>query len=162
MQDTTFFEQQAVAQASQLGPLEKEYAIDPWKILASVGLILVFALLVPLFSFVSSRQTANTTPIFVFFFMFGLVAGGGIMLSFYFTYRRLHVYVYSHGLLYLNGKASKVVYWQQVNQVSTYRGYLYVILSNHGGWISIPWYLGGYGELRTTIQRKIVQEGPWS
>jgi hypothetical protein len=155
MQEGSFFQQQALAQASQLGSLEEEYATDPRKMLANFGLILVFALFAPLFLLVSSHGTANVIPIFMFFFTFLLVVGGGAMLAFYFAYRRLHVYVYSNGLLYLNGKTSRVVYWQQIKKASTNRGYLNVTLYNDD-WVAIPWYVGRFGELRARIQLKIV------
>ena len=77
------------------------------------------------------------------------------MLAFYFAYRRLHVYVYSNGLLYLNGKTSRLVYWQQIKKASTNRGYLNVSLYNDG-LVAIPWYVGRFGELRARIQQKIV------
>jgi hypothetical protein len=155
MQYDPFSQQQELAQAYQLGSLEEEYVLNPKKILANFSLILVVALFAPLFSLVSSHGTANVIPIFIFVFLFLFVVGGGVMLNFYFGYRRLHVYVYSNGFLYLNGNTSKVVYWQQIKKASTNNGYLYVKLYNDG-WVRIPWYVGRFGELRARIQQKIV------
>jgi len=156
MQEDLFFQQQALAQASQLGVVEEEYTTDPRKILANFGLILGVAVLGSLFLLVSSHGTANVIPTFIFSFTFFLVVGGGVMLAFYFAYRHLHVYVYSNGLLCLNGKTSRVIYWQQIKKVSTNRGYLNLTLYNDT-WVAIPWYVGRFGELRARIQLKIVR-----
>lgn len=155
MQQDPFFQQQELAQASQLGSLEEEYATDPRKILANFGLVLAVAVFGPLFLLGSSHGTANVVPMFMFFFTFFLVVGGGVMLAFYFAYRRLHVYVYSNGLLCLNGKTSRVIYWQQIKKVSTNRGYMNLTFYNDT-WVAIPWYVGRFGELRARIQLKIA------
>ena len=153
-----FSKQQEIAQASQLGLLEEEYVLHPRKIFAYFGLIFVGYLVLPLvLVLVSFHEIADVLPLLLFFFLFGFVVVGGAMLAFYFAYRRLHVYVYSHGFLYLNGRTSRVVYWQQIKGWSSNRGFFYVKLY-HDGWISIPRFVGRYYELRARILQSIVPQ----
>src|ERR1700719_4474720 len=122
--------QQELAQSYQLGLLENEYIINPKKVLANFGLLIVAAILAPLIVFSISPNATNAINIIILSLIFFIAVGGGVMLSLYRYYKHLHVYVYTHGLLYLNGNKSRIVYWQQMKRAYSNRGYLNILVKN--------------------------------
>jgi hypothetical protein len=55
----------------------------------------------------------------VFVVVLLLALYGGIL----YYYRRVHVYVYSGGLVYMNGNKRIAVRWEEIKSVSWYRSY---------------------------------------
>lgn len=155
MQQNIFFRQQELAQSYQLGLLQHEYAINPMKVLANFGLLLVVAFIVSLVVFNLSHSAINSINVIIFSLLFFIVVGGVVLLSIYRYYRHLHVYVYSGGLLYLNGNKSRVVYWQQMKRAYSNRGYLNIQIKNEMP-LSLPVYLAGYSALRDRVNQEIA------
>lgn len=147
--------QQTFEQAYHLGPLEKEYRIDPKKIFAPLVFILIA---VPIVFGVFSTAS-NSAKLFdiIAGFIFFLLVGGGIMLGQYIHYRHLHIYVYSNGFFCLNGNTRKVVYWQQIKKASNGRGYLNIEMKNDLG-VSIPAYISGFSEFRDRVKQEIANQ----
>ncbi|HLG61093.1 MAG TPA: DUF6585 family protein [Ktedonosporobacter sp.] len=147
--------QQEFVQAYQLGALEDDYALNPRKLLANFVFILAFAIIAPVLVFGIAHSTANPTSFILPSFIFFLVVGGGALLIFYFSYRHLHVYIYTNGLVYHNKNQQRVIYWQQIKRASTMRGYLYISV-NGAAVISIPSYISRFRELRSKIAQEIA------
>src|SRR5215472_1910243 len=122
MQHDPLMEHQLEAQTSQLGALEAQYVLDPRKLFARFGLLLVFALLAPLGLFGLSRERAPVLPAIIFSVLFFCLVGGAALLGFARAYRSLQVSVYTNGLLYRNGARRRVVSWSQIVNVSRTRG----------------------------------------
>jgi len=159
MQQDLFFRQQELAQSYQLGLLENEYVINPKKFLANFGLLLVVALLAPLIVVNISPRATNSINLIIFSLIFFIAVGGGVILSTYRYYKHLHVYVYTNGLLYLNGNKSRVVHWQQMKRAYANKGYLNIMVNNAMP-ISIPTYISRYGELRDRVKQEIANARP--
>jgi hypothetical protein len=83
--------------------------------------------------------------------------GGAIVL---FRYQHFHVYVYTHGLLYCTGNTSQVARWEQIKKVKGF--YLDLlpgdntVVLNDGSQITLPSYISGIGELRSTIKQEMA------
>lgn len=132
------------AQVHQLGALRQEYSVRLYKLLA-LYLYGMLALLV-------------TSPLATFV---DLIAGGImlVLLPFggaFFYYRQLHVYVYTDGFLYLDGNHSRAVRWEQISKVS--RGsWLGAYVKVQGeSTITLPAYISGLRNLRSTIEREMA------
>jgi len=65
------------------------------------------------------------------------------------------IYVYTYGLVYLNGNKSRVAYWRQMKRAYTNRGYLNISVQNETG-ISIPSYVSRFSELRARVKQAIA------
>ncbi len=155
MQQDLFFRQQELAQSYQLGLLENEYVINPKKFLANFGLLLFIALLAPLMVLNLSPRAINSINLIIFSLIFFIAVGGGVILSTYRYYKHVHIYVYTNGLLYLNGNKSMVVLWQQMKRAYANKGYLNIMVNNAMP-LSIPSYVARYGELRDRIKQEIA------
>jgi hypothetical protein len=155
MQQELFFRQKELAQTYQLGLLESEYVINPKKVLANFGLLIAVAILAPLIVFSLSPRATNSISLIILSLIFFIAVGGVVMLSLYRYYRYLHIYVYTNGLLYLNGNKSRVVYWQQMKRAYSNRGYLNIQIKNEMP-ISIPTYVSRFGELRDRVKQEIA------
>ena len=149
---------QPYAQEPQLGLFEGEYTIDIRKILYNLGILVAFALLAPAL-FVLLPHLINGSPIaplneslYIPVILFFLVFGGGAWLYYYLSYRNLHVYVYTFGLVYHNKYYSQVILWQQVKRVRMGRGFLNISLYN-APIIAIPSFVSNFRELRDKIKQ---------
>jgi hypothetical protein len=152
---------QPYAQEPQLGLLKGEYTIDIRKILFNLGILVAFALLAPAL-FVLLPHLINGSPIaplneglYIPAILFFLVFGGGAWLYYYLSYRNLHVYVYTFGLVYHNKYFSQVILWQQVKSVRMGRGFLNISLYN-APIIAIPSFVSNFRELRDKIKQSVV------
>ena len=155
MQQDLIFKQQEFVESNQLGSLADDYAINIKKMLANFGFFLVFALIAPPIVFGIFHTTTSFTNFMLPSFLFFTVVGGAATLGFYFSYRELHIYLYTYGLVYSNRNRSRVVHWQQMQRAYTSRGYLNISVKNETG-ISIPTYVSRFRELRDRVQQAIA------
>ena len=155
MKHELFLEQEELAQAHQLGELQTEYRVQVDKTLAVIATGLLFG---GLFYFVVGGQRTyplSLTAVLILLLIFAV--GGALVL---FRYQHLHVYVYTHGLLYLTENTSQVARWEQIKKVKGF--YLDLlpgdttVLLNDGSQITLPSYISGIGELRSTIKREMT------
>lgn len=157
MQENAFLQRETFEQSYQLGLLESEYALSLKKILVHFVSILGVGLSFPLLLSIFSAK-ANPLSITFYSVLFGsliVVIGSAMLFYYYRSYRHLHVYVYTNGLLYRNGNISRVIYWGQIRRVSLGRGYLYIMIQNEIP-LSIVLYVSRIGELRARIKQKIA------
>lgn len=155
MKHELFLKQEELAQAHQLGELQKEYRVQVGKTLAVIATGLLFG---GLFSFVVGGQRTgllSLTNVLILLLIFAV--GGTIVLL---RYQHFHVYVYTHGLLYLTGNTSQVARWEQIKKVkSFYLGLLpgdNIVVLNDESQITLPSYISGIGELRSTIKYEMA------
>lgn len=152
MQQDLFLLRDELAQAQQLGELRKDYTIPFGKLVKNL-LVFVFIGFVPLLT------TFGKIPIIlpiIFAIFYIWVIGSVLGRLIYYSYRRLHVYVYTGGLLYMDRNKRQAVRWEQINNV--YRG--------RGGAVHIDWggptepklrltsLIDGIGGLYYTIKRE--------
>ena len=128
------------------------------KILFNLGILVAFALLAPAL-LVLLPHLINGSPIaplneslYIPVILFLLVFGGGAWLYYYLSYRNLHVYVYTFGLVYHNKYYSQVILWQQVKRVRMGRGFLNISPYN-APIIAIPSFVSNFRELRDKIKQ---------
>lgn len=155
MKHELFLEQEELAQAHQLGELQKEYRVQVDKTLAVIATSLIFGGLFYLVEGGPRMYPLSLTDVLILLLIFAV--GGAIVL---FRYRQFHVYVYTYGLLYFNGNISQVARWEQIKKVKGF--YLDLlpgdntVLLNDGSQITLPSYISGIGELRSTIKREMA------
>ena len=152
---------QPYTEAPQLGSLESEYTIDKRKILFNLGILVAFAFVAPALliwlprsvtgSIIAPLSESLYVPVICFF----LVFGGGAWLYYYLSYRNVHVYVYTFGLVYHNKYYSQVILWQQVKRVHMGRGFLNISLYN-APIIAIPSCVSNFRELRDKIKQSVA------
>jgi hypothetical protein len=133
MESVSFTQRKELAQAHQLGELQKDYTMQ-FHILACVLIIVQTG--------VSVRSI--------------LLGAIGVLLLFCtkliipFYFRHIHLYVYSNGLLYIDRNTRRVARWEQIEGVDGG----FINLKNEKS-IMMPQYISGYKELRSTIMREI-------
>lgn len=155
MKHELFLEQEELAQAHQLGELQTEYRVQVDKTLAVIATSLLFGGLFYLVVGGQRTYPLSLTDVLILLLIFAV--GGALVL---FRYQHLHVYVYTHGLLYLTENTSQVARWEQIKKVKGF--YLDLlpgdntVLLNDGSQITLPSYISGIGELRSTIKREMA------
>ena len=143
MEPESLTQREELAQAHQLGELQKDYTMQFHRIVELLGLPLLLAcVLVIVLSGVSERS--------ILLGGIGLLLLGCTKLIIPFFFRHIHLYVYSNGLLYINRNTSRVARWEQIEGVEGG----YIDLKNEKS-IVMPLYFSGYKELRSTIMREI-------
>ena len=76
--------------------------------------------------------------------------GGGL-----YYFRGLHVYVYTAGLIYWRRKKRRVLRWEQIRRVDTFRGNLMLQVNNEPS-LLLPAFLEMDSELYSTLRRQVV------
>ena len=143
MAPESFTQREELAQAHQLGELQKDYSLQFHKIVEFLGLPLILAcVLIIVQSGVSERS--------ILLGGIGVLFIGCTKLFIPFYFRHIHIYVYSNGLLYINRNTSRVARWEQIEGVDGG----FIDLKNEKS-IMMPQYFSGYKELRSTIMREI-------
>ena len=143
MEPESFTQREDLAQAHQLGELQKDYTMQFHKIVEFLGLPLLLAcVLVIVQSGVSARS--------ILLGGIGVLLIGCTKLIIPFYFRHIHLYVYSNGLLYINRNTSRVARWEQIEGVDG----RFIDLKNEKS-IVMPQYISNYKELRSTIMREI-------
>jgi len=154
MEQDPFLKREELAQAHQLGALQQEYTIRLGKNLTKYGIILLIAMLIAMiYLFVSG----GVSELSIFVGILGaVVLGGGIFGGALYYYRQLHVYVYTSGLLYLNGAKSRVARWEQMSRVDRDSGGTVTLWMKNERQILLPLFIHKLGELYATIEREIA------
>ena len=152
MQQELSLQRDELAQAHQLGEFQKEYSIRLGKQIAIYG-VAVFIGFVPLLT-TFGKIPIILTIIFALFYIW--VIGSVLVRLIYYSYRRLHVYLYTGGLISLNGNKRTALRWEQINNVSRGRGGAVYI--DWGGptepKLRLTSLINGIGGLYSTIKRE--------
>ena len=152
MQQDLLLQRNELVQAHQLDELQKDYTIPFGKQIKQL-------LLAVLIGFVPLLTTFGKIPIIltVIFALFYIwVIGSVLGRLIYYSYRRLHVYLYTGGLLYMDRNKRQAVRWEQINNVSRGRGGAVYI--DWGGptepKLRLTSLIDGIGGLYSTIKRE--------
>ena len=147
-----------LAQAHQLGAFQRDYTIafGKWaRSLLWIGFIL-FGTLIPTIG----RVPTLFTIILGLFYTLGI--GSVVVRLIYYSFRRLHVYLYTGGLLYLNRNKWTAIRWEQITHIS--RGMGGAVSIDRGGptepRLRLTSLINGIGGLYSTIQ--VNMQSPYS
>ena len=152
MQQDLFLQRDELAQAHQLGEFQREYTIwrvgkliVGWGILLIIGSILLFTRI---------ASTGGITVAIFWVIVYAVLISTLLGWARYYV-RRLHVYVYTDGLIYLKGNKRRAVRWEQVARVSNlFRGAFSIYVKDEPR-IDFPSLIYQSRELYSTIMHEV-------
>lgn len=152
MEQEQFLQREELVQAHQLGELQKDYTIRVGKVITIGGVIVLFLIIFfSIFAYFAHWDLPSTTiaisiaPVFVSAYL-------GVELYYF---RRLHVYVYTAGLIYWRRKKRRVIRWEQIRREYSVRGNLTLDVNNEPS-LLLPAIIEGQDALYETIRRQVV------
>src|SRR6266851_5686398 len=156
MQQDLFLQRDELAQAHQLGELQKDYTTGVGKrTIALMGGVLLGLLIIAGIPVFISLGFSWGLLVFVLIFIATFVLVGLIVGGVYYYYRRLHIYVYTSGLIYLNGNKRRAVRWEQITRVSDlFQGSFSIYVKDEPR-IGFGGLINQIGELYSTIEGEV-------
>lgn len=151
-----------ISEAYQMGSLIKLYETSFYFyvkfLLGTIGglfsFMLVLALLVTRFNF-SRTSLLDDLVLASCMLVAGLIYAPFLLLP-RFSARNTRVYVYTNGLAYKNAKEIIVIYWQQIEQVTTKTNFCEILLKD-GTVITFHEDIQGVQSLGRTIRRRVAK-----
>lgn len=150
MQQALFLQRDELAQAYQLGEFQKEYTIQMGKNIAMYSVIVFIGSIIFLATFAGTEGFTSAIVGSIFF----TLLMGGLFGGMLYSYRRLHIYVYTCGLIYLNGNKRRAVRWEQISKTLRYRSVTIYVKDEPR--IGLPVFIDRLGELYATIEGEVT------
>ena len=154
MEQELLLKRDELARAHQLGEFRKDYHARFGISLAGFYVLLLFPIVLALYAVLSHQTVLIILMAFLELFFVAVFWG---MIS---ANRRAHVYVYTGGLVYLNGKKERAVRWEQIRKAD---------IPNRSSWLiidvkdesemGINLVIIGTTELLATIKREVDHAG---